>query len=328
MSPYRRNVAVGAVVLGGLIILGWMLIQFGGRIVTPFAPATIKVRFIADRADGLSNGSGVSYRGVSVGRVDIITRAEDQLHVIIVAALDPKPPLPGNIRAIIRSQGLVGAGASIVIETTDPQPLGILKPNQEVLTRFVGLDILPPQFAELAEELRSTARQFRESQLISHLDEQIIKTGKLIDSVDQLVANPDTQKSIHDSLDNIRNLTEKANRVADNLDKFSGDLQKLSTNASETMADARTTITKTQEQVLSLSKQTTDRMEQISRLLDQLQSIAEKVNKGQGTAGAMVNDNRLYESMVDTTKQLNATVLDLRRLVQQWEQEGVSFKLK
>jgi DNA-binding Lrp family transcriptional regulator len=41
-----------------------------------------------------------------------------------------------------------------------------------------------------------------------------------------------------------------------------------------------------------------------------------------------VNDPRLYESLVETAKELNATVSDLRRLVNQWEQEGVSLKLK
>lgn len=328
MSSYRRNVMVGIFVLGGLVILAWMLVQFGGNLAKPFAAASVSVRFVSDRADGISNGSAVTYRGVNVGRAETISRADDQMHVYIIAALTPTPPLPGNLRAVIRSQGLVGAGASIVLETVDPQPQGYLTENQDIPTRFVGLDILPPQFADLAEELRSTARQFRESQLIAHLDEQIIKTGKLVESIDKLVADPKTHANIRDSLDNIRVVTEKANRIADNLDKFSGDLQKLSTNASDTLSDAKTTITKTQEQILTLSKQTSDRMEQVSKLLDQFQSIAEKVNKGQGTAGALVNDNRLYESMVDTTKELNATVVDLRRLVQQWEQEGISFKLK
>jgi len=42
----------------------------------------------------------------------------------------------------------------------------------------------------------------------------------------------------------------------------------------------------------------------------------------------LVNDPRLYESLADTTRQLNATVSDLRRLLEQWEQEGVTMKLK
>ena len=37
---------------------------------------------------------------------------------------------------------------------------------------------------------------------------------------------------------------------------------------------------------------------------------------------------RLYQAMVDSAKQLNGTLGDLNRLVQQWEQEGVTLKIK
>ena len=66
----------------------------------------------------------------------------------------------------------------------------------------------------------------------------------------------------------------------------------------------------------------------MSKLLDQANVITAKINDGQGTAGKLVNDPKLYEGLVDTTTQLNATVKDLQRLIQQWEQEGVALKLR
>jgi phospholipid/cholesterol/gamma-HCH transport system substrate-binding protein len=312
---------VGVVVLGALLILAWMLIQFGGKMMLPFSPANDRVRFIADRADGISNGSQVTYRGVSVGRVETVKRTPDQLRVQIDALMDREPPLPGNIKAVIRSQGLVGGGASIVLELTGPAPEGTLKTNQEIETRFIGLDILPPEFAELATELRLAAKQFRETNLPQHLDTQVEKVGKLLDSMQEIIDDDSMRKDLKQSLANIRTTTEKADRIATSLEK-------LSVDASGAISDVRTTVGKTQEQILSLSKQMSGRLEQTSKLLDQFQAIAEKVNKGQGTAGQLVNDPRLYESLVDTARQLNATVSDLKRLVEQWEQEGVSLKLK
>ena len=55
--------------------------------------------------------------------------------------------------------------------------------------------------------------------------------------------------------------------------------------------------------------------------------LSSKIDQNQGTAGKFVNDPRLYEAMVDTAREMRATVSDLRRLVQQWEQEGVQLKL-
>jgi ABC-type transporter Mla subunit MlaD len=271
MAPYRRNVLVGGVVLGALLILGWMLIQFGGNIVAPFAPATMKVRFIADRADGLSNGSAVTYRGVTVGRVEKVVRAEDQLRIFIDTALDKEPPLPANIRAVIRSTGLVGSGASIVLELTEAPPRGQLRQGQEVVAKFIGLDILPPEFADLARELREAVKELRESKLLDHVNLQVEKVGKLIDSVQSIIEDPKVRDDLRASLSNLRSATEKANQLAEDYSKLGSDLRQLSSTTSDA--------------VVSLSKQTSARLEQVSKLLDQFQSIAEKVNKGQGTAG-------------------------------------------
>src|SRR5207249_1400284 len=94
-----------------------------------------------------------------------------------------------------------------------------------------------------------------------------------------------------------------------------------------TMSDVRTTVKNVGGNVESISKQVGDRLEQISKTIDHFQSIAAKIDTGQGTAGQLVNDPKLYQSLVDSSRELNATIVDLKRLVEQWEQEGLSFKL-
>jgi hypothetical protein len=37
----------------------------------------------------------------------------------------------------------------------------------------------------------------------------------------------------------------------------------------------------------------------------------------------LVNDPKLYESLADTAAELNLMVKDMRRVIQQWEQEGI-----
>ncbi len=71
-----------------------------------------------------------------------------------------------------------------------------------------------------------------------------------------------------------------------------------------------------------------DRLTQIADLLSSVQSIAQKIDKGQGTAGQLVNDPKLYQALVDSSRELNATVTDLKRLIEQWEEEGVNLHLK
>jgi phospholipid/cholesterol/gamma-HCH transport system substrate-binding protein len=334
MSPYRRNVLVGTTVLGALLVLGWMIIKFSGQLATPFKPKQFTVRFVSDRAEGVAEGSPISFLGVPAGRVTSVTRSNDQLQVFIDASLDQSPPIPANVRAIIRTASALGSGSAIVLEMTAPKPEGQLAQGAQISARYVGLDILPPEFAELARELKMTAQQLREANLIAHVDEQVQKVGKLIDSIQAYTGDEKTRDDLKVAIANLRTTTESASRTTANLEKFSGKLDKLGDQASATITDAQTTIKsanttlqKTQGNIDQITTQVGDRLLQVSKLLDQFNGIAAKVNEGKGSAGQLVNDPKLYEGLVDVTKQLNLTVTDLRRLVQQWEQEGVSLKL-
>src|SRR5687767_10490652 len=110
MSSYRKNFLVGVTVLGGLVVLGWMILKFSGQSARLFAEKQIAVHFVVPRADGLAEGSPVLYRGVDVGQVTKVSRAENQREVIVDAAIDEQPPLPANIEGVIRLQALLGAG--------------------------------------------------------------------------------------------------------------------------------------------------------------------------------------------------------------------------
>ncbi len=327
MASYRKNIMVGITVLGGLIILGWMILQFGAAPAALFAKPRMPVRFVAQQANGIDEGSVVLYRGVSVGSVTSVRRAPDEVHIWIDAQVDRDPPLPGNVTGEIRSVGLVGGGAAIDLVVNGPSPQGHLEPNQQLTARFVGLDLLPPEFAELANEVSKTAKQLRESNVIADLDKtinttrlQVEKAGKLFDDLQSLVGDPKLRSDLHQSLDNIRQTTESANRL-------SHKLETVADQASDTVKSANATVQATHQHIDDLAKQMTGRLEQASKILENFQSISAKIDRGQGTAGLLVNDPKLYSALVDTVRNLNLTVRDLQRIAEQWEHEGVTLKL-
>jgi phospholipid/cholesterol/gamma-HCH transport system substrate-binding protein len=328
MSPYRRNVMIGATVLGSLAVLIWMLVKFGGDVLKPFAPPSIQITLSTTRADGVAVGSQVYYRGVAVGKVIDVKRAADNQGVAIVAEVESEPPLPGNVEAQIRQTNLLGGNTGINLELIAGEaPTGELTSGQPLKTTFVGLDVLPREFASLAEELRLTSKQFRESGVVNDLDEQINKVGKTLDSVQTLLDDPRMREDLKATIANFRTASEKATTVATNAEKFTADLPKLSEQASGTMTRASDTIDKSSKRIDELSKSVGDRLSQVATTLDTIQSIMVKVDKGDGTVGKLINDPKLYKNLLETTEQLNASSADLKRLLEQWEQEGVSLRL-
>jgi phospholipid/cholesterol/gamma-HCH transport system substrate-binding protein len=325
MSAYRRNIVVGITVLTSLLVLGWMLLKFGSAPAKLFQKGVqLEVHFIADRADGLGEGSQVLYRGVPVGRITHLERDQNQQDILIDALVDDTPPLPANLDGLIKTQSLLSGSASMSLELVGEEPvtpIGRLGKDQVMQAKYVGSDLIPQQFGQLAAELVKTTHDVRDARLVTHLDETVRAAADVLKSLHDYVSDPKLREDITVSIATFREVTEKADRAATNVEKFSGDLQKLSTQAS-------TTIQKTQDDIDQVNRQLNDRLLQISKLLDTVQSITTKVDTGKGSAGLLLNDPKLYQSLIDSSKELNATISDLRRLVEQWEQEGVSLKLK
>ncbi len=318
MSLYRRNILVGVVVVGAMLVLVWMVLKFGSKSSEIFAPPQINVQFTSDRADGLSDGSAITYRGVSVGRVVAVRLKTDGSGVLIDSLIDRDQGVPGNVDATIRQTSLLSSNAVINLEPADhttgkPEPL---TSHQILPAHFSGLqfDEMQRSIVKISEEVSVTLRQFRESNAVPDLDAAIKQINAQMTQVGGQLTQ--TMQQFHDSnaIADLAAAIKQINATALSLHQNSQDLSKL--------------LNSTQGHVDLLSKEISGRLEQVASLLTSVQSIAQKIDAGKGTVGAFINDNRLYEALVDTSMKLNATVADLQRLIEQWEQEGVGFKLK
>jgi phospholipid/cholesterol/gamma-HCH transport system substrate-binding protein len=348
MSPNKRNLMVGVVVIGGIVTLAWMVLKFANRAANFFLTKGTHVTVIADRADGVSEGSAVYYRGVNVGRVLDVTLKEDQtVHVGII--IDKDRPVPADVEGVIRTGNLLSASASIflepvhlVAEQVDPNANApTSKPTRMLKEGDVLKATMPTGNALLPREFNETLREFQERKMLQHVDEavvtireQSVKVGQLMDSMREITGDEKMRGDLRKTAANMQEATAKANAIADNLNTFSTDLNGLRKQASDTITevqatvgDARKTINKTGDHVDELSRNINGKIDQIGKVLEQFETVTARMQRGEGTAGKLFTDPRLYESMADAAAELNLMVGDLRRLVQQWEQEGISFKM-
>ena len=321
MTPRTRNIVVGIVVIAALVALAWMILQFSGATMSSIFNKGTAIEISADRADGVSEGSSILYLGVPVGRVTSVKRVANKSEVRIDALINAGETIPANVIGSIKAQSALSPAASIAFETEGPASEKVLQADDKVKAINRNAGLIPPEFSEII-------RSMRDQQLVLHLDEMLIEArtqlktaGAVMESFNKIVGDPKLKSDLASSIENIRATSESLNKFAVKLDA-------LSAETTETMKQVRTTVADGGKRIDDLSKQIGDRLGQISDLMEKVNSIASRIDKGHGTLGSLVNDPRLYESMVDSSKELNLTVTDLRRLVSQWETEGFTLKLK
>jgi phospholipid/cholesterol/gamma-HCH transport system substrate-binding protein len=344
MKAKTRNFVVGATVLASVIVFLWMFLRFGTKSATLFAPPQTSVEIDAPRVDGLSEGSALTYQGVSVGRVIKIERNPTGNGVKVSALLVTQPPIPINVNAEIVTTNLIGGGAQIALSVpTDPKthqevpPLFSTEPFPKIQATYVGLklNLIPSQYTEtaekiavLSESITEAAREIHDRNIVQHLDEavqtitaQANRAGDTMKTVQDFLGDPAVQRDMRTTLVNVRDASA-------NVAKFSATLPDLSKQASEFIANTNGSVSRTESHIDDLTKQLSDSLASATATLNTIHDITDKIDKGQGAAGQLVNDPKLYQNLIESSQALSATLKDSQRLFEQWEQEGLSLKLK
>jgi phospholipid/cholesterol/gamma-HCH transport system substrate-binding protein len=365
MSAYQKNLAVGVTVLTALILLGWMILRFSDAPFRLFAKEQMPIRFRSASAEGLSEGSPVYYLGVLVGRVKSVGRSPDpsDLGVNIEALIEPQPPLPSNVEGRIRSP-IFGGGATIHLvlvpendasdtearpATSPVAPVATLseslrpsrrplQPNQVIDASFVGIADIFPELTHLSEELQKTSRQLREAEVIPKLAGAIDsfrraadEASEILGSAKSLVRDPKVHDNIREIIANFKETSASARKVAVDFERLVKNADNLVTNTNrrvDQLGDSgHKLLTTANTSLEETSKALMARLAQAAAVLENLERMTKKVNDGQGSMGALVNDPRFYENLLDVSQELKVTINAFSRLVEQWEKEGLYFRL-
>ena len=344
MTSRRKNILVGLTVLGALAILGWMILQFGGQVGSFLGGATYGVRMSAPRANGLSEGAPVQYLGTPVGRVETIKLNNTRTGFDVELRINSDTDLPANVSASIRSINRISGASAVVLEPTDDMPRGSLR--DEAAMRVIqaavsGSDIVPDEVTALAEELRIAVREMRESGLLDNFNRQVEQVGELARSMHELVGDEALRGDVRASIASMRESAESAERIGKQLEEFTARLESMQSDASQLIVEARDVsatvkrsaehadqaIVGSQENFDAMTREVLARLEQMNGVMTDLHAITSAINDGKGTAGKMINDDRLYEGLVLNMQLVEELLGTTNRLLAQWEQEGVSLRL-
>ena len=126
MNENKRNIIVGAFVLFGLAVFGWMVMKFGDlpKIVSQYDAIEITVYF--PEVTGIHENSSVRFKGYSVGKIIKVNPpapTEDPQNpdkhyysVRVTAAISKEHQIPSNVVPKIYGKGLGASFVELVLE--------------------------------------------------------------------------------------------------------------------------------------------------------------------------------------------------------------------
>ncbi len=333
----------GIIIIIAFILLAVGILQVGGRTSFFAKRYTLYVRM--DNSYGLKIGSIVRLAGIEVGNVQDIMLPKNPGDRELVIKLSIQKKYMDRIRhdsfVAIRTIGLLG-DKYIDISIGSPQyavlpPGSVLKNVQQSRLSSVmagaasGLESINAVLGQLREmlgEVNNGKGTFglmlkdprlyeRLAAASASLQDLTRSAGKGKGSLGQLVNNPELYNNLVD-------VSAKTKELVNNLDtgsfarlsedeSFYKNLSDVSVNLKDVSEEARTIVNNLNTgsiSRISSDKELYDRVERVSKRLD---SIMAKVQSGQGSAGKILTDDRLYNNANKFFEDADALVLDFKK---------------
>ena len=262
---------------------------------------------VYDSVEGLKVSSGVIYRGYQVGQVISIQFTGERFdRVLVKFSVDKGLELPSNTLAMIQSADLMGS-----------KVVALVPGDSHV-------------FAVSGDTLRSQV----ERGLMEQVSQQMLplkqKAERLLGSLDSVLLivqglfNEETKKNLSNSFGSI-------DRTLRNLEGASGNLDTLIQGESARISSILQDVNSTTGNLRNNNEEISNILGNVSAISDSLRqaslhqtlmsldyilattdSIMNKINRGEGTIGALLNDNDLYYNLNQVSENLNRLLVEFR----------------
>jgi phospholipid/cholesterol/gamma-HCH transport system substrate-binding protein len=309
VTPFK----VGVVVLAGIVIALWMFGQVREGIGDD--PNGYRVSCVFDDVSGLVEKSRVSIAGINVGQIDKIELAGERARVW----LRVNTPLRADATVYKKQASLLG---EYYLQLT-PGALGDpLKDGDEI--KNILTDTAP---ADLMNELKVIAENVREvtgsvrTVVAGKQGEQ--KLAQILDNINASVAEINRLMAANGpKVDTIvDNVVEVTNEATGFTEDFRRDAKLIMADVKAVTNEVRSIVGKNSgnvEEGFASIKGAVARlqtaMDKLDGTLDRTQSIATKIDNGQGTIGRLVNDDKLIDSLTDVVDESSRFIKKITRL--------------
>lgn len=263
---------------------------------------------IYDDVTGLIESNPVSLSGVSIGQVNRIRFMPDGSGRIIVENIVRRDiPIPIDSRSVLTGMSLTGTREIIIELGSSGQMIQngdtLLARTQTSIQEEVSQILLPIQKRadDLFAQLDSVFDTFQA--IFNETTRQNIESS--FQSIQETIGNIENTTSTLDQT--IARETLRISAIMANAESITRNLS----NNNELLSNIIRNVSGITDSIAAANLQQTLRHTEES--LASFNQIMDKVNRGEGSLGMLVNDEQLYNNLESSSKQLELLLEDIRR---------------
>jgi phospholipid/cholesterol/gamma-HCH transport system substrate-binding protein len=251
------------------------------------------------KVDGLSTSDAIRMNGLQIGNVTQMEEGDQDLTSVVVGFhLTRDINIPDDSYAVINANPLGATSVNII--------KGVSKnfiENGDTLRTVVSagmLDDLKKTMTPVVDNVNNT---------LSSVDSLVEQLGLLLD--------PDTRANLQQTIANLSDATNSLNELLDTkkgaLASTLNHVNSITGNLKNQNDSINRIISNTGELTRKLATLEVEQtLQKVQSTVEQLNSTLMRINSGEGTAGKLVNDPKLYQNLNSTANSLNILLQDLR----------------
>jgi ABC-type transport system involved in resistance to organic solvents, periplasmic component len=297
---------VGIFVIVAVIAFFWLIFKFGDLpvLVSEIRSYEVKIQFPS--APGVQKDTPVRFCGYQIGTVtdvkppnilqDRNTKQWYHQTLVIISIENQFKDIPDIVDVKLMTRGL---GSSYIELSVPP------------------LDVHEGKFlveGSLLQGSSGVTSEFFPAESQKKLDDLITGIAAFVKNSNDVIGDAENKANLKAALTNLVEASKQAGDAIRQLQEAAVAGKTMLQNADVRTAQLTTSIVTTSDK--------------LGEVMTHLESVLEKIDNGEGTAGKLVNDGRLYEQMLEDSKQLNLVMLDLKSFVAESKGKGIPIKLK
>ncbi len=300
----KKEIKIGIVFVIATVVLIWGLMYLKGL---ELFRTNRTFYAVYDHVNGLVAANPILIKGLQVGQVKkIYFHPRDPRKIIVELYILGDYPIPKNSFARIFSSSLLGS-----------REVEIIPGDSQVMAQN-GDTLFSQTEATLGEEVN------RQLLPLKNKAENLISSIDSIAVIIQEVLNKNTRENLVEAIEHVKQTLENIAHATHNLDTLVdsernnlaaiiGNVESISRNLKGNNDKITNIITNFSDISDSLTKaRIPETLLQVNKVVTDLELVLQKINKGEGTVGQLVNNEQLYKEVEKAARDLNLLLEDIK----------------